>query len=119
MLRPFLIALTLAGSTQAALAEAPKIVGARAERSGAGWMIEVTLNHPDTGWDHYADAWAVYAPDGTELGMRVLMHPHENEQPFTRALTQVGVPDGVRELTIRAHCLHDGWGTETYALKLP
>jgi hypothetical protein len=115
-LAAFALAVPIAS---AAMADAPEIVGARAEKSGAGWMIEVTLQHPDTGWDHYADAWGVFAPDGTELGERELMHPHENEQPFTRALAQVGVPDGVRELTIRAHCLVDGWSKETYTLVLP
>ncbi len=109
----------LGASTLAARADVPEIVAATAHRAGAGWMIEVTLTHPDTGWEHYADAWSVHAPDGTVLGTRELMHPHEHEQPFTRALTEVGVPDGVRELTIRARCLVAGWGEETYTLTLP
>jgi hypothetical protein len=115
-----LSALALVCATSSAVrADAPEIVDAKAQRAGAGWRIDVTLAHPDTGWDHYADAWSVEAPDGTELGIRVLLHPHEHEQPFTRSLTQVGVPDGVRELTIRARCLVDGWADETYTLTLP
>ena len=43
----------------------------------------VTVQHADTGWDHYADAWEVLAPDGTVLGTRTLLHPHTDEQPFT------------------------------------
>ena len=43
--------------------------------------------HPDTGWDDYADGWRVLDMDGNELGMRVLHHPHVDEQPFTRSLS--------------------------------
>ena len=29
----------------------------------------VTLTHPDTGWDDYADGWRVEDADGTVLGV--------------------------------------------------
>ena len=32
------------------------------------WTAHVTLEHGDTGWEHYADAWRVLGPDGTVLG---------------------------------------------------
>ena len=38
-----------------------------------------------TGWEHYANKWDVVGPDDTILGTRVLLHPHVNEQPFTRS----------------------------------
>jgi hypothetical protein len=31
------------------------------------WSFEVTVEHPDTGWDDYADGWDVVTPDGTVL----------------------------------------------------
>ena len=65
--------------------------------------IDVTVRHPDTGWDHYADVWRVYLPDGTLLAERILLHPHETEQPFTRS-TALTVPEGVVELTVIAGC---------------
>lgn len=99
-------------------AEIPEILAAEAMRAGDGWRVSVTLRHPDTGWDHYADGWQVQAPDGTVLGMRVLHHPHVEEQPFTRSLSGVKVPDGVTELRIRARCSRDGWGAPAITLIL-
>ena len=82
---------------------------AEAARSGMGWRFDVTLSHPDTGWDHYADGWEVTTPDGKLLGARKLHHPHVAEQPFTRSLSNVMVPDGLRKVRIRARCSVDGW----------
>ena len=73
-----------------------------AERSADGtWRFSVTLRHGDEGWDHYANAWEVVAPDGSVLGRRVLLHPHVDEQPFTRSLSGVAVPSGVTTVTVR------------------
>ena len=101
-------------SGRTALADAPEIVGARAE----GQTIHVTLAHPDTGWDHYADGWEVLDARGNRLGIRELMHPHVNEQPFTRALHSVMAPDGTREVFIRARCSISGWAGDMVPLRL-
>ena len=88
-----------------ALADLPEIVAARAD----GQTIHVTLAHPDSGWDHYADGWEVVSDDGASLGLRVLAHPHVNEQPFTRSLRlDSALPDG--PVFVRARCSVDGWG---------
>ncbi len=102
-----------------AAADPPQVVAAtvRAEAGGT-WAFDVTLRHPDTGWDHYADGWAVLAPDGTELAVRELLHPHEDEQPFTRSLSGVVVPAGVTEVAIRARCSVDGWADATVIVPL-
>ena len=63
------------------------------------YRFRVTVRHDDTGWDHYADRWEVLGPDGTVLGIRVLHHPHENEQPFTR-YHDIEIPPGVRPYVI-------------------
>ena len=102
-----------------ALADEPQVIGANATRDGDGWRFDVTLTHPDTGWDHYADAWRIEAPDGTVLGLRELAHPHVDEQPFTRSLSGVMLPAGLTKVRIRARCLVDGWAEETFALTLP
>ena len=34
---------------------------------------------------------------------RILLHPHVDQQPFTRAVGGAVLPDGVSVLTIRAH----------------
>lgn len=102
-----------------ALADPPEIVTVRADRAADGWRFHVTLRHPDTGWDHYADGWEVLAPDGTRLGFRELFHPHVDEQPFTRSLGGVTIPDGVSQVMIRARCNVDGWAEETVPVDLP
>jgi len=83
------------------------------------YTFDVTVQHADTGWDHYADQWDVVAPDGTVLGTRVLYHPHVDEQPFTRSLSGVRIPARVKQVTIRAHDKVHGWGGKTMTVKLP
>ena len=101
-----------------ALADQAQVKRVTARQSGGSWTFDVTISHPDTGWDHYADAWSVSAPDGTQLGFRKLAHPHETEQPFTRSLSGVTVPNGVSEVIIRAHDSVHGWSDSSYTLKL-
>ena len=62
----------------------------------------VRVRHADEGWDHYANRWEVLGPDGQVLATRVLRHPHVDEQPFTRTLEGVEIPDDVARVTIRA-----------------
>jgi len=101
-----------------ALAGDVEIVSATAKQSAGGWTISVTLRHGDTGWDHYADLWAVYTPDGMLLGRRELAHPHVNEQPFTRSLSGVDVPEGVDEVVIKARDSVHGVSPQDYRLEL-
>ncbi|MDU8909993.1 hypothetical protein [Aestuariicoccus sp. MJ-SS9] len=112
------IILALALATGPALADSPRIVGADAQQSGPSWRVSVTLAHPDTGWDHYADGWRIEDVDGTVLGTRDLAHPHVMEQPFTRSLSGVSLPDGTRRVLIRARCNQDGWGESTVPLDI-
>jgi len=75
-----------------------------ARRTGHNtWRFSVTVRHADEGWDHYADAFTVHAPDGTLLGRRTLHHPHVNEQPFTRSLSGVTVSGAIERIGVRAH----------------
>lgn len=115
-MRP-LIALFLL--TCAAHADHPVVEDATARRAGDAWNFSVTLTHPDTGWDHYADGWRVETPDGTVLGFRELLHPHINEQPFTRSLSGVALPEDLTDVRVRPRCNLDGWSDKTYNLQLP
>nr|WP_245851431.1 hypothetical protein [Monaibacterium marinum] len=101
-----------------ALADNPRIVDVQARASASGWTFNVTVAHADTGWDHYADGWEISAPDGTVLGHRTLTHPHVNEQPFTRSLSGVAIPDAVQDVQVRAHDTVHGWG-EMQSFTLP
>ena len=52
------------------------------------------------------------ARTGRCSGERVLLHPHVDEQPFTRSLSGVAIPSDVEQVTVRAHDNVDGWGPE-------
>ena len=91
---------------------------ARAIKIGSTWRIDVTVRHADTGWDHYADGWGVYGTDGKQLGYRELLHPHVDEQPFTRSLTGVKIPAGTGAVIIRAKDNVHGEGP-AFSLNLP
>ncbi|MCE8538604.1 hypothetical protein KBY27_14230 [Ruegeria pomeroyi] len=101
------------------LADPPAIENVTAQLDGIGWRFDVTLRHPDTGWDHYADGWRVLDMEGRELGMRTLFHPHETEQPFTRSLGGVVIPEGTTQVQIEARCNVDGWASQRLVVDLP
>jgi hypothetical protein len=52
------------------------------------YTVRATVRHNDTGWDNYADAFEVKGGP-VQNGLRVLAHPHETEQPFTRSQSGV------------------------------
>ena len=110
-----LITLLLAAP---AWADDPKIIDVKVRKVGMDWRVDVTLEHPDTGWDHYADGWEILDAEGNQLGYRQLHHPHVNEQPFTRSLSNLMLPDGTREIFIRASCSVDNWAGETVRVEL-
>ncbi len=87
--------------------------------AGGTYRFDVTVAHADQGWKHYADKFEVLAPDGAVLGTRVLLHPHEDEQPFTRDLGGVKVPPGVAEVTVRAWDNVHKAGKRTVTVALP
>ena len=103
----------------AALAGEADVVDVRATPSANGWRFDVTVEHGDTGWEHYADAWRVVGPDGAVHGTRTLYHPHDDEQPFTRSLSGVAIPEGVDTVTVEAHDSVHGWGGATVEVTLP
>lgn len=100
----FALILALLMAPLPVLADAPEITQVRVVKEGMGWRFYVTIAHADKGWDHYADAWEVLDAEGNVLGTRELAHPHVSEQPFTRSLGHVMLPDGTREVFVRARC---------------
>lgn len=110
----FISAVLAVALTGPAAAGEADVVGVKATPGSNGtWRFDVTVRHDDAGWDHYVDAWDVVGPDGTVLGTRKLLHPHETEQPFTRSLTGVAIPTDVTTVTIRAHdSVHEYGGAE-------
>lgn len=66
------------------------------------WHFDVTLKHDDEGWDHYANQWVVTDLDNKILATRTLYHPHVHEQPFTRNLQGVKIPNETTRIKIIA-----------------
>lgn len=102
-----------------ALAGDAEIVEAAAHREGADWRFDITIRHDDEGWSHYADIWRVVGPEGAVYGERTLLHPHVDEQPFTRSLHGVSIPEGVETVLIEAHDTVHGWSPAVIELHLP
>ncbi len=116
------LAALLAGAVLAlpAMAGEADVLDVRIVQSGSGtYSFTVTVRHADTGWEHYADRWEVVAPDGTVLGTRVLLHPHEHEQPFTRSKSGIRIPEGIETVTVRAHDSVDGLGGLEQSVTVP
>lgn len=109
-------AITMTGGM--AMADFALVEAVTVSKGASGWRFDVTISHPDTGWDHYADGWEVVDAEGNRLGFRELLHPHVNEQPFTRSLNGVAIPDGTVQVFIRARCSVDGWGPDLTPVSL-
>ena len=115
-----LLAFGLIVGLPVAMAGEADVVDVTVSEQGDGvFRFDVTVAHDDTGWDHYADRWEVVAPDGTILGTRTLLHPHENEQPFTRSLSGVAIPPDIDTVTVRAHDSVHGLGGAEMTVQLP
>ncbi|WP_425091417.1 hypothetical protein [Tropicimonas sp. S265A] len=119
MIHTPLRALLACGLALPALADPAEIVATDLTRTGETWRAEVTIRHADTGWDDYADGWRVEDASGSILGTRTLLHPHVEEQPFTRALGNIAIPDGLTQVQIRASTNTTGWADTTVTVPLP
>lgn len=96
------------------------VIDVRVRRSGAGtYDFDVTIRSNDTGWSFYADQFEVLAPDGRVLGARELLHPHDDEQPFTRDLHGVRIPPGITEVVVRARHKPRGYNGAIMTVRLP
>ncbi len=81
--------------------------------SDGSYRFDVALLHADTGWEHYADAFEILDGEGNILATRILVHPHVNEQPFTRSLSGVEIAPELSEVTIRGRdSVHEYGGIE-------
>jgi hypothetical protein len=89
------------------------------ETGNNSWHFSVSVRHRDEGWDHYSNVWQVVHPEtGVVIGERVLAHPHDNEQPFTRSLSGIQIPRRLDEVTVRAGCTIHGFGGREVTLPI-
>jgi N-acetylmuramoyl-L-alanine amidase len=97
----------------------PDVIEASVSLVGTSYTFDVTVSSPYDSPDRYADAWRVVGDDGQVYGVRELTHDHANEQPFTRSLTGVEIPETVGSVTIEGRDLVYGWGGATVEITLP
>ena len=114
------LACVLSLTAAPALAGEAHVVDATIEIAGPNlYDITATIRHDDEGWEHYANRFDVVAPNGQVLQQRVLFHPHVEEQPFTRGLNRVMIPEDVDRVIIRAHDSVHGLGGWQMTLEVP
>ena len=114
------LVLSVAVSVPSARADKARVLKATATANvGGSYTFSATVAHADTGWKHYADKFEILAPDGRVLGTRILIHPHVDEQPFTRGLGNVRIPAGIAEVIVRASDNVHKAGKVTFTVKLP
>jgi len=106
-----------AGAVLAGPADVETVV-VKAEANGTYRFI-VTVRHADEGWPHYADRWEILSQGGVLLGTRTLYHPHVDEQPFTRELADVSIPEDIHTVVVRAHDSVHGFSGVTQIVSLP
>lgn len=96
-----------------------QVVFVKATQSSDGtWRFDTTVRHNDQGWDNYADAWQVVDLAGNVLGERILMHPHDNEQPFTRSQSGIEIPEDITQVIVQAKDNVEGFGGQVVVVDL-
>ena len=105
----FTSALLLALSHSSKANDINILAAAIIHQSHGEYLVNVKLEHHDTGWQHYADEWRLVDNKGNILGSRVLQHPHVHEQPFTRSLSNVKISSELQAVYIEAHDKVHGW----------
>lgn len=97
----------------------PDVIGVEVRQGTETLSFEATISSPYDTPDRYADAFRIVGDDGIVYGVRELVHDHANEQPFTRSLGGVEIPETVQSVTIEARDQVYGWGGETVEIDLP
>jgi len=82
-------------------------------------QVSATIRHADSGWDHYADQFEVLDGEGNVIETRELLHPHVDEQPFTRSTQPFTTPVGTDILIVRARDSRHGYGGKELTLPVP
>lgn len=87
--------------------------------SNGQFNFNVTIRSNDKGWNYYVDSFEVLSPDGKVLVTHKLLHPHDDEQPFTRDTGNVNIPSGIKKVVVRAHIKPAGYSGATFPVDLP
>lgn len=100
--------------------QCPEVVDADLSETDPGvFTVSATVRSVDVPDVSYADAWEVRAADGTVLGVRELLHPHVNEQPFTRSLPGVAIPADIEVVEVIARDSVQGFCGAAFTVEVP
>ena len=80
-------------------------------------ILAAAIFHQSHG-EHYADEWRLIDAQGNILGSRVLLHAHVEEQPFTRALSNVKLDGSLGNIYVEAHDKEHGWSKQKLEIDL-
>lgn len=112
-------------SGQAGLAgeSSPKIADVQVKRDAVDqsgiYHIKVVIEHEDTGWDDYVDAWEIVGSNGELLGVRPFFEPELDRDRTVTALAGVVIPEEVKTVTIRTRKHPQGYQGETVEVTIP
>lgn len=89
------------------------------EASPGVFNFDATISSPYDTPSRYADGFHVSTMEGKVLGERTLWHDHQSEQPFTRDLYGVKIPEGITKVVVQARDQKYGYGGKVVEVKLP
>jgi hypothetical protein len=96
----------------------PNIINATYTVSSNSYRFDVTVSSEYDTPQRYADAYRIMDENGEVYGIRELAHDHAYEQPFTRSLSGVTIPNTIKTLIIEGRDQTYGWGGETFTINL-
>jgi hypothetical protein len=115
-----LLLVSVMALAQADTRKYPDVINVSVTQTGdARYRFDVTLSSPYDSPERYADAFRVKTAEGQTLGVRELLHHHANEQPFTRSLNNVEIPDGIGEVIVQGRDQTYGYGGAAKSVALP
>ncbi|MCW5658477.1 MAG: hypothetical protein KIT60_12300 [Burkholderiaceae bacterium] len=98
----------------------PDVVAVKVKATTPGvFDFDVTVSSPYDTASRYADGFRVSTTAGEVLGERQLLHDHQTEQPFTRDLYSVRVPEGISKVIVQARDQKYGYGGKVVEVALP
>jgi hypothetical protein len=98
----------------------PDVIAVKVKVAAPGvFDFDVTVSSPYDTPARYADGFRVSNTEGKVLGERKLLHDHQTEQPFTRDLYSVKIPDGIAKVVVQARDQKYGYGGKTVEVLLP
>jgi hypothetical protein len=98
----------------------PDVIAVDVRVSGPNLFdFDVTISSAYDTPQRYADGFRIYTTGNRVLGERKLLHDHQHEQPFTRDLYAVKIPQEVKTVRVQARDQKFGYGGKVVEVTLP